>query len=40
MTTKGITRTCFGSVFNNEDEIRKMTHVYNQVLLAVLNFDA
>ncbi|XP_065889639.1 cytochrome P450 20A1-like isoform X3 [Dysidea avara] len=31
MTTKGITRTCFGSVFNNEDEIRKMTHIYNQV---------
>jgi len=37
MTTKGITRTCFGSVFNDEDEIRKMTHIYNQVSLAVLH---
>ncbi|XP_065889636.1 cytochrome P450 20A1-like [Dysidea avara] len=31
MTIKGITRTCFGSVFNNEDEMRKMTHIYHQV---------
>ena len=33
MTMKGITRTCFGSVFNDEEEIRKMTHLYHQVLV-------
>ena len=32
MTIKGITRTCFGSVFNDEEEIYKMTHLYHQVL--------
>ena len=32
MTIKGITWTCFGSVFNNEEEIHKMTHLYHQVL--------
>ena len=33
MTIKGITRTCFGSVFNDEEEIRKKTHLYHQVLI-------
>ena len=32
MTIKGITRTCFGSVFNNDEEIHKMNHLYHQVL--------
>ena len=32
MTIKGITRTCFGSVFNDDEEIRKMSHLYHQVL--------
>ena len=31
MTIKGITRTCFGSVFNDEEEIHKMAHLYHQV---------
>ena len=32
MTIKGITRTCFGSVFNDDEEIHKMAHLYHQVL--------
>ena len=34
MAIKGITRTCLGSVFNKEDEMRKMTHTYHQVYIV------
>ena len=33
MTIKGITRTCFGSAFNDEEEIHKITHLDHQVLI-------
>ena len=36
MTIKGITRTCFGSVFKDDEEIRRMTHLYHQVLTNYL----
>ena len=32
MTLKGITRTCYGSVFSDEEQIRKMSHVYQKVV--------
>ena len=35
MTIKGITRTCFGSVFSDDEEIRKMAQLYHQVLINV-----
>jgi len=31
MTLKGITRTCFGSMFNDDGEFRKMSSIYQQV---------
>ena len=33
MTLKGITRTCYGSMFNDEDEVRKMSNIYQKVKL-------
>ena len=32
MTLKGITRTCYGSVFNDEEEVRRMSHIYQKVI--------
>ena len=32
MTLKGITRTCYGSVFNDEKEIHKMSIIYEKVI--------
>jgi len=31
MTLKGITRTCYGSMFNNDEEFRKMYNIYQKV---------
>ena len=33
MTLKGITRACYGSVFNGEEETRKMSHIYQKVII-------
>ena len=32
MTLKGITRTCYGSVFSDEEEIHKMSIIYEKVI--------
>ena len=39
MTIKGITRTCFGSVFNDDEEIHKMAHLYHKVCWYMLVFQ-
>jgi len=31
MTLKGVTRTCYGSMFSDEEEVRKMSIVYHKV---------
>lgn len=33
MTIKGITRTCYGNVFNNDDEVHNMAHIYFKACL-------
>ena len=33
MTIKGIIRSCFGSVFDDDEEVHKMTHFHRQVLI-------
>ena len=37
MTLKGITRTCYGSVFNDEEEVRSMSHIYQKVINTKLS---
>ena len=32
MTLKGITRTCYGSIFNDEEEVHSMSHIYQKVI--------
>ena len=32
MTLKGITRTCYGSMFNDEEEVHRMSHIYQKVI--------
>ena len=36
MSIKGFTRSCFGSIFNDNVEIQKMTYLYHQVLVPLL----
>ncbi|XP_065890921.1 cytochrome P450 20A1-like isoform X4 [Dysidea avara] len=31
MTLKGITRTCYGSMFNDDEEVRKMSNIYQKI---------
>ena len=36
MTLKGITRTCYGSMFNDDEEVRKMSNIYQKVYTGVI----
>ena len=36
MTLKGITRTCYGSMFNDDEEVRKMSNIYQKVYTVVI----
>ena len=38
MTLKGITRTCYGTVFNDEEEIHKMSIIYDKVGSSTYKF--
>jgi len=33
MTLKGIARTCYGSMFNDDKEFRKMSSIYQKVYM-------
>ena len=38
MTIKGITRTCYGNVFDNDDEVNNMAHIYFKVAIYVFYY--